>query len=124
MAKKKAAQKKSPRSGNRVAFGKPGVGSGKRGTQSPFPIVGLGASAGDLEALKTFFAAVPETGGMARSDINTGLVDMVLSPEAMPQKLSHYFPIRPPARISNPVSPTITRNASKRTGPLKRGVEA
>jgi two-component system CheB/CheR fusion protein len=31
----------------------------------PFPVVGIGASAGGLEALKAFFAKVPETSGMA-----------------------------------------------------------
>ncbi|MCF8128594.1 MAG: hypothetical protein K9N10_08765 [Deltaproteobacteria bacterium] len=99
MQRIRMSQKKSPRSGNRPAD-KPGVGSGKRGTQRPVPIVGLGASAGGMEALNTFFAAVPETGGMVRSAINTGLVDMVLSPEAMPQKLIHYFS-HPPAREDN-----------------------
>lgn len=32
---------------------------------SKFPVIGLGASAGGLEALKTFFAALPPTTGMA-----------------------------------------------------------
>ncbi|MDZ7699887.1 MAG: chemotaxis protein CheB [Deltaproteobacteria bacterium] len=65
MAKNKDVPEKIPRAGNRTAADKPEGGSGKKGTQSPFPMVGLGASAGGLEALKTFFAAVPETGGMA-----------------------------------------------------------
>ena len=30
-----------------------------------FPIVGIGASAGGLEALKEFFANMPENGGIA-----------------------------------------------------------
>ena len=124
MAKKRMSQKKSPRSGNRPAAGKPESGSGKKGTQRPFPIVGLGASAGGLEALKTFFAAVPETGGMARSAINTGLVDKVLSPEAMPQKLSHYFP-HPAAREDiKPGKTDDNQECLQKTGPLKGGVEA
>lgn len=34
-------------------------------TTKPFPVVGIGASAGGLEALKSFFSAVPEDSGMA-----------------------------------------------------------
>ena len=34
-------------------------------TPQAFPIVGLGASAGGLEALRVFFAAVPANSGMA-----------------------------------------------------------
>ncbi len=35
------------------------------GKAAPFPVVGLGASAGGLEALEAFFAAVPSGSGMA-----------------------------------------------------------
>ncbi len=34
-------------------------------TSDTFPIIGLGASAGGLDALKSFFSEAPETGGMA-----------------------------------------------------------
>ena len=34
-------------------------------TTSPFPIVGLGASAGGLEAFKNFFSAMPNSSGMS-----------------------------------------------------------
>ena len=39
--------------------------SGKRGPVSNFYVVGLGASAGGLEALRSFFAAVPSHSGAA-----------------------------------------------------------
>src|SRR5882724_122754 len=41
------------------------VSSGKRGPVSNFYVVGLGASAGGLEALRSFFAAVPSHSGAA-----------------------------------------------------------
>jgi two-component system CheB/CheR fusion protein len=46
---------------------KPSVGAGakKRGSISSFYVVGLGASAGGLEALRSFFAAVPAKSGAA-----------------------------------------------------------
>ena len=67
-------------------------------------IVGLGASAGGLEAFETFFAQMPPDSGMAlaqipesarydsllRSAIATGLVDHILPVEAMPDKLIEY----------------------------------
>ena len=37
----------------------------EEGKEAPFPIVGIGASAGGLEALEAFFSAVPEEGGIA-----------------------------------------------------------
>lgn len=65
MAKKRAAQKKSLRTDNGAAGDKPVGESRKTEKKRPFPIVGLGASAGGLDALKAFFQAVPETSGMA-----------------------------------------------------------
>jgi two-component system CheB/CheR fusion protein len=41
------------------------VAAAKRRTLSPFYVVGLGASAGGLEALRSFFAAVPARSGAA-----------------------------------------------------------
>jgi chemotaxis methyl-accepting protein methylase len=38
---------------------------GARGTSRPFPIVGIGSSAGGLEALTLFLGSVPENSGMA-----------------------------------------------------------
>ena len=66
--------------------------------------IGMGASAGGLEAFETFFAQMPPDGGMAlaqapasarydsllRSAIATGLVDHILPVEAMPAKLIEY----------------------------------
>lgn len=37
----------------------------KKSAPKSFPVVGLGASAGGLEALKAFFTKVPPTSGMA-----------------------------------------------------------
>jgi two-component system CheB/CheR fusion protein len=38
---------------------------GKRPTRAGFPVVGVGASAGGLEALKAFLSTVPASTGMA-----------------------------------------------------------
>ncbi|EFK10263.1 CheR methyltransferase, SAM binding domain protein [delta proteobacterium NaphS2] len=65
MAKKKATPKKpvpSTATTNDDVSGDPG---GKMEGQKSFPIVGLGASAGGLDALKAFFSKVPERGNMA-----------------------------------------------------------
>jgi two-component system CheB/CheR fusion protein len=35
------------------------------GTDAPFPVVGLGGSAGSLRALQTFFGQMPADSGMA-----------------------------------------------------------
>ena len=45
----------------------PGRGSNRRGKKKnqQFPVIGLGASAGGLEALKSFFSKVPPNSGMA-----------------------------------------------------------
>ena len=63
-------KKKTPKS--KTASVKPNTDSdtgddtgGKDSSGGKFPIVGLGASAGGLEALKTFFAALPEDSGLA-----------------------------------------------------------
>lgn len=40
-------------------------GLGKRATKSRFPVVGIGASAGGLEALRAFLTNVPANSGMA-----------------------------------------------------------
>ncbi len=42
-----------------------GTCQGREESQRSFPVIGLGASAGGLEALKTFFSKVPEKSGMA-----------------------------------------------------------
>src|SRR5438128_171849 len=39
--------------------------AGSRSPHWPMPVVGIGASAGGLEALKTFFAAMPAKTGLA-----------------------------------------------------------
>ncbi|NTU80765.1 MAG: PAS domain-containing protein [Chloroflexales bacterium] len=70
--------------------------------RAPFPIVGLGASAGGLAALQQFFAAMPPTNGMAF------VVIMHLSPEhdshaaALLQR-STAMPVRP---VTEPVRVT------------------
>jgi chemotaxis response regulator CheB len=40
-------------------------GTEERGAESPFPIVGIGASAGGLEAFTQFLAHLPDQTGMA-----------------------------------------------------------
>ncbi len=57
-AKKKTSDTK--KSGDQPAGAEAGPGAA-----SPFPIVGIGASAGGLEALKAFFPKVEKTSGMA-----------------------------------------------------------
>ncbi len=123
--KEKDVPEKIPRSGNRTVADKPEGGSGKRGTQRPVPIVGLGASAGGLEALKTFFAAAARDRAAWPGATSTPAWWTRFSrPKRCPKNCLTIFHIRPPARISNPVRPMITRNVSKRIGPLKGGVEA
>ena len=56
--------KKNTRSKPMASANKPNV-SQKVERKKAFPIVGLGASAGGLEALKAFFSEVPENSGMA-----------------------------------------------------------
>ncbi len=65
MAKTKISPKKLPPSASTTAHGPLGESGRKKMEQSSFPIVGLGASAGGLDALKTFFSKVPETSNMA-----------------------------------------------------------
>jgi two-component system CheB/CheR fusion protein len=59
-------------------------------TAKPFPIVGLGASAGGLEALKTFFSHVSKESGMAYIVV----VHMTpKQPSMMPDLLQKVAPI-------------------------------
>ena len=58
--KKKAAEKRQP-----VAAASASTRPTKDGTGSTFPIVGIGASAGGLEAFSLFLSALPEHLGMA-----------------------------------------------------------
>lgn len=66
MPKKKAVRKQSPE----TAASEPVTGSKAKGTvggamAGKFPVVGMGASAGGLDALKSFFSKVPEKSGLA-----------------------------------------------------------
>ncbi len=63
--KKRSATKKPPRS--QAAGTAPGKAAapGKSAAPATFPIVGIGASAGGLEALTQFLAALPSSLGMA-----------------------------------------------------------
>ena len=42
----------------------------KKGGDAKFPVVGIGASAGGLEALETFFSNMPLDGGMGAGRIS------------------------------------------------------
>jgi two-component system, chemotaxis family, CheB/CheR fusion protein len=64
MAKRKNASQAAPQAETKVsASNAPGDKSQEQ--TSPFPIVGIGASAGGLAALRQFFAHVPEDSGLA-----------------------------------------------------------
>lgn len=60
MPKKEAADENPSRRGSETSGGKT-----EKAERNPFPVVGLGASAGGLGALKAFFSRVPENSGMA-----------------------------------------------------------
>ncbi|MGA9261353.1 MAG: chemotaxis protein CheB, partial [Desulfobacterales bacterium] len=64
MSKKKSIDKKAAQVKTTPAEG-PGSAAPKESTAEGFPIVGLGASAGGLEALKSFFSEVSEDSAMA-----------------------------------------------------------
>ena len=70
---------------------------------STFPIVGIGASAGGLEALEIFLASVfvqsPQTAkfdGMPKSAIDAGLADVIAAVIELPASISafiHHAPL-------------------------------
>ena len=64
-AKKTDDQKPAPNKAKKKAPATPPKASPKKKALKNFPIVGLGASAGGLQALKTFFAQVAPNSGMA-----------------------------------------------------------
>ena len=64
MSKKKAIDRKAAKTKTTPADG-PGSAAPKESTAEGFPIVGLGASAGGLEALQSFFSEVSEDSAMA-----------------------------------------------------------
>lgn len=65
MPSKKTSDKKATQTPKKTPAATPGKTTKKVATSKAFPIVGLGASAGGLEALKAFFSQVPEKTGMA-----------------------------------------------------------
>jgi len=64
MASKKPLKPTHPNSRRKNA-GSPLLPTAKTGEPAPFPVVGLGASAGGLAALEQFFSALPPSSGMA-----------------------------------------------------------
>ncbi|MBI9086683.1 MAG: PAS domain-containing protein [Desulfobacterales bacterium] len=65
MPKKKPIEKKASQAGSRPDADGSGGMTPKTPKARTFPIIGLGASAGGLEALKSFFSTVAENNGMA-----------------------------------------------------------
>lgn len=65
MLKKRAAGEKPAESTSKTPAGKKKRVNSKRPLDGNLPVVGLGASAGGLEALKSFFTNVPENSGLA-----------------------------------------------------------
>ena len=65
MAKAETSPKRPTPSASTTAHDPLGDPDRKKAGRKSFPIVGLGASAGGLDALKTFFSKVPETSNMA-----------------------------------------------------------
>ena len=65
MAEKKQPAKKSAKSKSAISGDQPDEVVSTPLTKKPFPIVGLGASAGGLDALKSFFSEVTEKSAMA-----------------------------------------------------------
>jgi two-component system, chemotaxis family, CheB/CheR fusion protein len=63
--KKKIADKKQTKAKSNTLTKRSREITSKSSTRKKFPIIGLGASAGGLEALKSFFSAVSENSGMA-----------------------------------------------------------
>ena len=62
---RKQASSKEPKPARPEPQGTPPEEVGQRSLQAAFPIVGIGASAGGLEALELFLGNVPEGSGMA-----------------------------------------------------------
>ena len=62
---KRKTSEKEPAGKKTIASGRPGHAAFKETTEEKFPIIGLGASAGGLEALQSFFSAVSENSHMA-----------------------------------------------------------
>ena len=65
MPRKRLPEKNATPKKSGPSVGKPVAGDQSAPARRAFPIVGLGASAGGLEALKAFFAKVPADSGMA-----------------------------------------------------------
>ena len=65
MPTKKTTDKKTIQANSKTLADRPKDTATKMFNGKKFPIVGLGASAGGLQALKAFFSNVPENSGMA-----------------------------------------------------------
>ena len=87
--KTKPRKKATPAAGKKIPAGAAKLQKDKK-SKLPLPIVGIGASAGGLEAFATFFEAMPEDSGMAFvlvAHLDPGHVSIL--PEIL-QKKDHY----------------------------------